>query len=188
MSASTKSQPMKRKLLQLVTLWPWIAGCSVMARADEGTADPQRRFKGIGLILVVDAVPGADMRGVVFYDDRGQQILSSSLVSRRNRGIAALGGGRVPLTVRAIWRDNPKPVWEKGGIGYEGPIIGDYTIPIAERIPNEVLQNIRLHGGALRLKFRLKPDGVLFGWDIERPGGGISKFDMPGGDFLETKY
>ena len=41
---------------------------------------------------------------------------------------------------------------------------------------------------ALRLKFRLKPDGVLFGWDIERPGGGISRFDMPGGDFLETRY
>ena len=35
-----------------------------------------------------------------------------------------------------------------------------------------------------RLKFRLKPDGVLFGWDIERPDGGLSRFDMPGGDFL----
>ena len=187
MSTSTNSQPMKRKLLQFVVLWPWIAGCSVMVSAGDGTADPQRRFKGIGLILVVDAVPGADMRGVVFYDDRGQQILSSSLVSRRNRGIAALGGGRVPLTVRVIWRegagwDDVRKVWN------EGTITGDYTIPIAERIPNEVLQNIRAYGGALRLKFRLKPDGVLFGWDIERPGGGISKFDMPGGDFLETRY
>lgn len=98
-----------------------------------------------------------------------------------------LGGTRVPLTVRAVWRqgagwDNVKKVWS------EGKIIGDYTIPVADRIPDAVLHDIRAHGGALRLKFRLKPDGVLFGWDIERPGGGISKFDMPGGDFTETRY
>lgn len=100
-----------------------------------------------------------------------------------------LGGTRVPLTVRAIWRLDPKPVWGKhGGIDYEGKIIGDYTISVADRIPNAVLHDIHAHGGALRLKFRLKPDGVLFGWDIERPGGGISKFDMPGGDFTETRY
>lgn len=100
-----------------------------------------------------------------------------------------LGGTRVPLSVRAVWRENPKPVWGKhGGIDYEGTMIGDYTIPVAERIPDEMLNDIRAQGGALRLKFRLKPDGVLFGWDIERPGGGISRFDMPGGDFLETRY
>ena len=79
--------------------------------------------------------------------------------------------------------------WDKvNKIWNEGTITGDYTVPVAERISQDVLDSIRSHGGALRLKFRLKPDGVLFGWDIERDGGGISKFDMPGGDFLETKY
>ena len=43
-------------------------------------------------------------------------------------------------------------------------------------------------GEGLRLKFCLKPDGVLFDWDIEWPNGGFSRFDMPGGDFLETRY
>lgn len=71
---------------------------------------------------------------------------------------------------------------------YFGPARGDYTIPIASRIPDEVLQEIRKGGGGLRLKFRLKPDGVLFGWDIERFSGGLPRHSMPGGDFLETWY
>jgi hypothetical protein len=50
------------------------------------------------------------------------------------------------------------------------------------------LTDISAHGGSLRLKFRLEAEGVLFGWDIEWPGGGISKFDLPGGDFLDTRY
>jgi hypothetical protein len=30
---------------------------------------------------------------------------------------------------------------------------------------------MREHGGDLRLKFRLKPDGLMFGWDVDhRPG------------------
>jgi hypothetical protein len=91
--------------------------------------------------------------------------------------------------VRAVWRegsgwDDVRKVWN------EGKITGDYTIPIAERIPDEVLRDIRAHGGALRLKFRLEPDGVLFGWDIERDGKGtgyVFRYDMPGGDFKEAR-
>jgi hypothetical protein len=169
-------------------LLPWIPGCGKPARADS-TNDPQQRFEGIGVILVVDAVRGAEMEQVVIYDDRGVEIYASSTVARRNREIMALGGTRVPLTVRAVWRkgagwDKIKEIWN-GGV-----IVGDYAIPVAERIPDEVLNNIRAHGGGLRLKFRLKPDGVLFGWDIERaaPLGDVSIFEMPGGDFLETRY
>jgi hypothetical protein len=110
------------------------------------------------------------------------------VVSRRVRGIIALGD-RVPLIVHVVWRKGAgwnriKEVWN------EGVIVGDYTIPVAERIPDETLNDIRTRGGGLRLKFRLKPDGVLFGWDIERaaPLGDVSIFEMPGGDFLETRY
>ncbi len=112
-----------------------------------------------------------------------------------------LGGTRVPLTVRAQWREHPKAIWGKsGGIEFEGRVIGDYTIPVAQRIPDEVLHDIRAHGGDLRLKFRLKPDGVLLGWDIERgvpiPNCSLAenatctgtRFFSPGGDFLETRY
>ena len=71
---------------------------------------------------------------------------------------------------------------------YFGEIIGDYTFHLASRIPDDVVREIRKNGGGLRLKFRLKPDGVLFGWDIERFSGGMPVHSMPGGDFLETWY
>ncbi|MCS0606659.1 hypothetical protein NX773_00580 [Massilia solisilvae] len=151
--------------------------------------DPQKRFKGMGPVLVVDAVAGTEMEQVVIYDDLGWEIYSSATVARRNRSIMAVGSGRVPLTVRAVWRkgagwDNVKKLWN------DGVIAGDYSVPVAKRIPDDILRNIREHGGNLRLKFRLKPDGILFGWDIERaaPLGDVSIFEMPGGDFLETRY
>lgn len=179
---------MRRQLLTWLALGAWSAGCTSAAIGDKGQGlDQQRRFRGIGLVLVVDAVPGEEMEGVMLYDDGGQRIYSSAIVAKRTREIMALGGTHVPVTVRAVWRkgghyDYSHATW------YGGTILGDHTILVAARIPDEVLRDIRAKGGALRLKFRLKPDGVLFGWDIERPGGGISRFDMPGGDFLETRY
>jgi hypothetical protein len=178
----------KRTLLTLFALILLTSGCSKAAQT-ESANDPQKRFNHMGAVLVVDAVPDAELEHVKIYDDRGIEIYSSGIVSRRVRGIMALGGIYIPLTVRGVWRrgagwDKVRQVWN------EGVIAGDYTIPVAERIPDQVLNDIRAHGGNLRLKFRLKPDGILFGWDIERkaPLGDISIFEMPGGDFLETRY
>lgn len=175
-------------LLALLVLLPLVSGCSKLTQADRPN-DQQKRFTDMGLVLVVDAVPEARMEQVVIYDDLGREIYGSASVSRRNRSIMAVSSGRVPLTVRAVWRkgagwDKVREVWN------EGVIAGDYTIPVAERIPDEVLNDIRAHPGNLRLKFRLKPDGILFGWDIERaaPLGDVSIFEMPGGDFFETRY
>ncbi|MFZ5525093.1 MAG: hypothetical protein ACOZE7_00345 [Pseudomonadota bacterium] len=155
-------------------------------------SEAQQRFKGIGLVLVTDAVPGAEMLGVEFFaDGRELPFFAQSRIVKANRGISSYPGGFVPEKVHVVWRDNNRAIAPHGGrtgISYGGRILGDYTIPVAARIPDAVLQDIRSRGGALRLKFRLKPDGVLFGWDIERDGGGISRFDMPGGDFTETRY
>lgn len=187
MENSVLKQTKKRNLFTLLLL-PFAAGCAKPAQADAVDAR-QRRFNGIGLVLVVDAVADAAMEQVVIYDDRGLEIYGRGKVSRSNRAIMALGGSRVPLIVHAVWRkgsgwDEARKTWN------EGIIVGNYTIPVAERIPDSVLADIRAHGGGLRLKFRLKPDGVLFGWDIERaaPLGDVSIFEMPGGDFLETRY
>lgn len=135
-----------RKLLALVVLLPWFAGCSKVTQTNEADSQ-QKRFKNMGLVLVVDAVTEVKMEGVVIYDDQGTEIYSSAIVSRRNREIMALNSGRVPLTVRAIWRDNPTPIWgKKGEIDWEGVIAGDYTFPVASRIPDSVLRDIRAHG------------------------------------------
>jgi hypothetical protein len=80
-----------------------------------------------------------------------------------------------------------------------GTIIGDYTVPVAARIPDEILNYIRASGGALRIKIRLKDNGVLIGWDVEervpkpnwKPGDGAENYirhSLPGGDFREDIY
>ena len=74
------------------------------------------------------------------------------------------------------------------GSVYTGKLAGDYTFLVNSRIPDDVLCDIRQHGGSLRLKFRLKPDGVMFGWDIERSAGNISVFSRVGGDFKEARF
>lgn len=78
-----------------------------------------------------------------------------------------------------------------------GTVMGDYTATVAERIPPEVFDYIRQHGGSLRLKLRIVDGAVLVGWDVEKyvpvegwkPGDGDSGFHyyMAGGDFLEDK-
>lgn len=176
------------KLLLLMALFASAFGCVKEAPNSE-TQDPQARFVGIGAVLVVDATPGAEMEGVVFQDDRGYLIFSSATVSKRNRSIMALGGTYIPRTVRATWGKSRQ--YDFGSNSwYGGEITGDYIVPVAQRIPDEILNDIRARRGNLRLKFRLTPNGVLFGWDIERaaPLGDVSIFEEPGGDFLETRY
>lgn len=169
----------------------WLSGCHASLTGQSANSDA-RRFRGIGLVLVTDAVPGAEMLGVEFFEEGLQRpFYAKSRLVQRNREIMAYPGGRVPEHVRVVWHDSTEIIRRRDNPNvktYAGQIIGDHTIPVASRIPDEVLREIRARGGALRLKFRLKPDGVLFGWDIERPGGGISKFEMPGGDFLDTRY
>jgi hypothetical protein len=146
---------------------------------------------GMGLTLVVDAVQGAEMLGVEFFaDEREYPFYARSLQKKTGRAIMAFPSGVVPERVRVTWRKSGSETYfdKSGRIRYSAPIVGDYTFPVASRIPDEVIHEIRKNGGGLRLKFRLKPDGVLFGWDIERFSGGLPRHSMPGGDFLETEY
>jgi hypothetical protein len=54
---------------------------------------------------------------------------------------------------------------------YQGTSLVDVTVPVAARIPEEVLDDLRNNGGNLRLKLRIHPDTLLVGWDIvRRPG------------------
>jgi hypothetical protein len=174
----------------LTALFPLISGCALTVGTFEAKEiNPQRRFKGISIVFVEDAVAGAKMNYVSIVSVNGMTIDAPSLLALHNRGTLAVGPVRVPSTVRVVWRegtgwDDFKKIWNIG------TIVGDYTVPVAERIPDEVLADIRTNGGSLRLKFRLKPDGVLFGWDIERDGAGTGyslRYDMPGGDFKAAR-
>lgn len=230
---------LRRTLLAWVA-WPALSACQAQPRAAMSPASAElqaqrKRFEGIGLRLIVDAVPGAEMEGVEFFaDETVRPVFHRAGVNQRNKSFLDFPGD-VPLVVRVIWRKDrnsqfvgwgsghyyddygvslplpagvppPEPLTEaqeiakrqliakNTGVTHHGPwgsrynseMLGDYTVKVAERIPDEVLADIRRQRGALRLKFRLKPDGVLFGWDIERGGSGVSRFSLAGGDFREA--
>ena len=87
------------------------------------------------------------------------------------------------------------------GKHFSGTIIGQWKVPVADRIPDDLLDELRQRGGSLRIKIRLHREGVLLGWDIERrPGFDPKKRDSygeaayvspgwvkTGGDFKEAR-
>lgn len=139
--------------------------------------------------LIVNAVKDAEMFGVEMYaDGMDRPFYGKARSSEKNIDKMSFPLPRIPQQVRVIWHgpdrgwDNVSRVWR------DGTIAGDYTIPVSSRIPRSVFEEIERHGGALRIKFRLKPDGVMLGWDIQRMGKYLLQSYMPGGDFLDTEY
>ena len=186
---------MKRKFLGLLALLPWLPACSAVQPKDH--SDLAYKFRGIrGVVIRTDAI--GEKRYVTIVSDTNRQIEAPSLLSPKNNGILSFSGGALPVpkTVHITWREgdakyerplSPDKTRSIGPLSWMGgTIVGDYAIEVASRIPDDVLDSIRKEGGALRLKFRLTDDGVLLGWDIERPGGGISRYSMAGGDFREA--
>lgn len=237
---------MKRKTILTLTLVSIVAiftACKSLGQGQHPALTPaQQRLKDLGQVLVVDAVPNAEMLAVEFFADKNDHsFFQKSSVKLKNKSfLSGIGSSVIPETVRVIWRTQwgETPAWwyqidsrddfgeripnysppirkkkptiaellqkkiEKRkivakNIGYEhqgpwggdyfGQAAGDYTVNVASRIPDDVVTELLKRGGSLRLKFRLKPDGVLFGWDIERISGGLPKHSMAGGDFREAE-
>jgi hypothetical protein len=148
----------------------------------------REKFRGIrGGVLRVDAV-GYPKEYVSITTETGARLDGSGLLTLRNAMTAAFGGGPtiVPKTVRATWKKDGPPLTYSNGNWNGGTIIGDYTVPVAQRIPVEVLDDVRKNGGALRLKIRLHDEGIYIGWDIEYSLGSVSGYRMAGGDFREA--
>ena len=194
-------QPMKRKLLALLCSLPWLGACRAGSdpfQTDDPTEDALRqRFRGLSIVLVVGVARGAKMDGIEIHSDQGWEIFSGSSMGGGGQAILAVGSARVPRWVRVTWRKddaNFKVISSGAGIEYKGTIIGDYTLPVADRIPDAVLESLRKNPrGDLRIKFRLHPKGVYFGWDIDRGGGKVRAatdhppYELTGGDFKETR-
>lgn len=171
----------------LIGAFPWVSGC----RANEVAAEPPAgRLDGVGLELVVDAMRGEEFLGVEFTNDLGNKVFGQSrMVLSNNAKNAYPEGIRVPRWIQVTWRDNSRPLInpKTGGMTYGGPILGDYKVIVLDRIPLAVDEALaRNQSGGLRLKFRLKSDGVLFGWDIERRTDAV-EHHLVGGDFQEAR-
>ena len=179
------------------------------ARADDRVLTPEEqkwkhKFRGIrGGQLVVDAF--GEKRGVNFFNEKEQVFFASSSLGSGARTYSYGAEFGVPITLRATWRKEVESGTpeerKKNAIRPEGPwnlyvggiLVGDVTVPVAERIPDDILDYLRSHGGGgFRLKLRLADDTLLVGWDIEsRPGYNPRRpeiyvdpvYSMVGGDF-----
>ena len=133
---------------------------------------------------------------ISIFDEAGQSFAGAARLSKKIVANSHGGPRAIPRTVRATWRSG-EPYLTSEGVWTGGTVMGDYTAPVAERIPREVFDYLRQHGGALRLKLRIVDGAVLVGWDVEqyvpaegrKPGDGDSGFHyyLAGGDFREDK-
>ena len=195
----------KRQLLGLFAASVYsMTGCaSQPAAKDRNLSDEdkklQHKFRGIyGVVLRLDALTRKDYTTTT--SDKGILISQDAHLGpggATNLTFTDNSSMPIPKTIRATWRANPnRDISLRDSRWQGGTIIGDYTVPVAERIPDELIDYIRKNGGALRIKIRLRDDGIAIGWDIERiiplkdwkpeyklPSG-IS-YLLPGGDFME---
>ena len=171
---------------------------AMRARDGQPPLTPEQRrlrhkFKGLrGGQLVVDAF--GEKHAVTIFDEEGRVFYTRGTVSPRNRSIHSYGSEfGVPVTLRATWRhegetvdgvlQNPIRGTAEYGIYEGGTVVGDYTVPVAERIPDELLAAMRKGVGGFRLKIRIHPEGLLIGWDLSR---GFNLQYFAGGDFREA--
>jgi hypothetical protein len=159
----------------------------------------KQKYRGIyGGVLCFDS-RGKPKKHVTMYLPDGSVWRTALTIDLGTQQFTFPGALYIPTRLRVEWR-TPDSVGKRRPngrrdyhLGFEGgTVLGDYTLEIADRIPDELLDAIRQNGGALRIKIRLMDDRVLLGWDIEKRlvtqyGRGIV-YQMPGGDFFEGEW
>jgi hypothetical protein len=190
---------MKRKLLTWLASAPLFTACGANSRnlsTDPEDVRLRKKFKGIyGVVLRIDAASPKEFTTIT--SETGRRIDGSSLLGLNNVSNLTYTDNSMPIpkAIRATWREGAAR-YQGQGVWTGGTVVGDYTVPVAERIPDDILDYIRKNGGALRLKIRLKDDGILIGWDVEervpkpnwKPEDGAKnylRYSLPGGDFRE---
>lgn len=181
------------------------------------TPDEQRwklKFRGLaGGELFADAF--GEKNNVTIFNEKGQRFFASASLSARNNSRYGYGAEfGVPISLRATWRKDgpdeteygknygkPKlPITVDSWGAYSGGIlVGDVTVPVAERIPDAILDRVRKYGGAFVLKLRLTDETLLIGWEVkngrsypykkDRVGNAYETEEdrMRGGDFCELQ-
>lgn len=197
----------RRILKSLPTLAVLLTGCHSDVHSPGAGKDPDAalRYKFRG-------VYGGEKRIDAFKKESGVALyLESGLVFAAgvfNRGAKTSGyGGHsagdrlvVPKTLRLVRYSADSR--RLGGItypAYDGTPILDVTVPVAERIPDEVLDRVRKYKGSLILKLRIHPKTLMVGWEVkngrsypfkrDKYGNAYTtdEDDMVGGDFSERR-
>lgn len=157
--------------------------CTACASSAGTTERDEGRRIGTGLVVEY-GLAGPDISekaGLAGVSDKDVQLFAAA-VQRWGRGgqsTSTFVGGRLPKTVRVTWRTDTEP----GRYWTTGRVIGDHLVEVDRRLPEDVIRYANAAPGrALRLLFRIKDDGVLFGWDVEERFGGLLVNTMRGGD------
>lgn len=141
------------------------------------------KFRGIsGGELVVDAI--TEKQCVNIFNEDGDYFYASSVLSLKNNsryGYSSRFG--VPKFIRVQWHEDCVMASKPYGTFTGGTVLGDYTVPVASRFPDDLLDKARAGRGELRLKIRLHDDGPLIGWDLKV---GFNQTNHAGGDFREA--
>lgn len=188
----------------------------------------QYKFRGIqGGVVYIDA-SGEKKNNITIYNENGKiwKVLRGIFTAASQSTYPEIL--YLPKSIHVIWRSNDATEKKRftettcnrlvsgetlctnpcrtgcpdySRLGFEGgTVLGDYTVPLATRIPDEVLDYIRANGGALRVKIRLKDNGVAIGWDVEKRvpipnllpnhvgAKNAIQYVMAGGDFRERRY
>jgi len=189
----------------LGTLVVLLTGChsDVGKPAKDKDAGLRHRFRGVrGGEKRIDSF--ASVSGVALYLESGLVFAAGTF----NRGAKISGyGGQsagdrlvVPRTLRMVrYPEDSRRIADITYPAYDGTPILDVTVPVAERIPDEVLDRIRKYKGSLILKFRIHPKTLMVAWEVrngrsypfKRDEWGnaytTDEDDMVGGDFCERR-
>ncbi len=195
-----------------------IGGCDGLQQRESSSANPsltesqkkwKHKFRGMsGGELYADAAP--EKSYVMVFNESGKLFFQKDSMSVRNNSkhsyLASFGA---PITLRAIWRDDEettpgkpsnKVTLNRDNRYVGGVVLGDVTVPVAERIPDELLDKMRKYQAGFILKIRLTDTTLLIGWELRLGKGypwakdrnGNSYFrpevdDTAGGDFCERR-
>jgi hypothetical protein len=150
----------------------------------------KHKFRGLkGGELRVDSL--FEVNGLNIFDERGKLFFRrASFIPPTGNAILSYGAQfGVPKALRVEWRDKIEMVEDPHlknipeGAFHGGTTLGNYTVPVAARIPDDLLDAMRKGVGGFRLKIRIHRDGPLIGWDLSR---GFNLQYFAGGDFREA--
>ncbi|OIQ95703.1 hypothetical protein GALL_222780 [mine drainage metagenome] len=137
-------------------------------------------MRGIGLVIVHELAQGAaNKEGIQGITETGAQLFASSILNPRNKDTGTYSGATIPRWVRVTWREGTTP----GERWTTGKVVGDYTVQVLSRIPREAFDLARAgRKRFLVLTFRIRDDGVDFGWMVRLQDGVPFVTLMKGGD------
>lgn len=175
----------------LVTALFNLTACAQMGKKPQ----TDRELRGIGMVIDSGLAKGAAQKeGVEALSDAGNQIFMFHVLTAAGGSESSIGGGTkmsLPRWVHVTWRKGPGLDYDfKNGRFVGGTVIGDYTVEVLSRIPDEVFKYVAAtHGRVIVLRFRVKDDGVLLAWDVQEsvlyPGNTLGSYvyTMHGGEF-----